>query len=111
VLNQDDIHTLVDKDLLRQRTEEAFQTKEGNTEGMKHPLPIEVLTDLRAYIRNAWREEPRFRSINLSNRRFIVRFGPGGSACKDVLENLGFRLKVCQESFESLLFDPYSRLW
>lgn len=86
----------MDADLLRQRTQDAFREREGNTEGMKHPGPVDVLTDLRAYIKNSWRapEDVKYKSINLSNRRFIVRFGPEGNACKDVLEHLGFQLVV-----------------
>ncbi|KAI1613706.1 ubiquitin thiolesterase [Exophiala viscosa] len=94
VLRPSDVRTLVDADLLQQRTKDAFREREGNTEGMKHPGPVDVLTDLRAYIKNSWkaREDVKYRSINLSNRRFIVRFGPEGNACKDVLEHLGFQL-------------------
>ncbi|KIX01528.1 uncharacterized protein Z518_09254 [Rhinocladiella mackenziei CBS 650.93] len=94
VLRASDVSTLVDPDLLRQRTEEAFREREGHTEGMKHPGPVDVLSDLRAYIKNAWKaqDDAKYRSINLGNRRFIVRFGPDGIACKDVLEHLGFVL-------------------
>lgn len=96
VLRPSDVQTLVDPDLLRHRTEDAFREREGHTEGMKHPVPMDVLLDLRAYLRNSWKahDESKYRSINLSNRRFIVRFGPEGNACKDVLEHLGFQLVV-----------------
>jgi ubiquitin carboxyl-terminal hydrolase 25 len=95
VLRHSDIRTLTDPELLRQRTEEAFRHR-GNTEGMKHPGPMDVLVDLRAYMKNAWRarDDPKYGSINLSNKRFIVRFGPEGAACKDVLDHLGFQLEV-----------------
>ncbi|OAL23576.1 hypothetical protein AYO20_10972 [Fonsecaea nubica] len=94
VLRPSDIHTLIDPALLRQRTEDAFREREGHTEGMRHPGPMDVLLDLRAYLRNSWRarDDAKYRSINLSNRRFIVRFGPEGNACKEVLEHLGFQL-------------------
>jgi ubiquitin carboxyl-terminal hydrolase 25/28 len=96
VLRQSDIHTLTDPGLLRQRTEDAFRERGGNTDGMRHPGPMDVLLDLRAYLRNSWRarNQPKYKSINLSNKRFIVRFGPEGSACRDVLEHLGFQLVV-----------------
>ncbi|KIX99111.1 uncharacterized protein Z520_05572 [Fonsecaea multimorphosa CBS 102226] len=120
VLRPSDIHTLTDHSLLRQRTEDAFREREGHTEGMRHPGPMDVLHDLRAYLRNSWRarDDPKYRSINLSNRRFIVRFGPEGSACKDVLEHLGFQLvpgdcwMVPEPNFEENL--PYQspvNLW
>ena len=86
------IETLTDKVLLRQRTEAAFKLNEANTQGMRHPSPIDVLNDLRIYIRNAWEQDPSRKSIKLSNRRFMVRFGPQGDACKDVLQAFGFRL-------------------
>ena len=93
-LSDAQIHRLVDEDLLRGRTEEAFRTQEGNTQGMKAPSPRDVLEDLRAYIQNAWKEDTTKRAINLTNRRFIVRFGPDGTACKDLLEYLGFHLQA-----------------
>ncbi|KIW92252.1 uncharacterized protein Z519_07236 [Cladophialophora bantiana CBS 173.52] len=113
VLRQSDIHTLTDPALLRQRTEDAFREREGHTEGMRHPGPMDVLLDLRAYLKNSWRarDDPKYRSINLSNRRFIVRFGPEGTACKDVLDHLGFQLlpgdcwMVPEPSFED--HQPY----
>jgi len=94
VLRPSDLQHLLDPEMLRQRTEDAFKERDGNTEGMRHPEPIDVLTDLRAYVRNSWRahKDAKFGSINLSNRRFVVRFGPEGTACKDVLERLGFQL-------------------
>lgn len=96
VLRPSDLQHLLDPEMLRQRTEDAFKERDGNTEGMRHPEPIDVLTDLRAYVRNSWRahKDAKFGSINLSNRRFVVRFGPEGTACKDVLERLGFQLVV-----------------
>lgn len=94
VLSRLAIHTLTDRELLRERTEIAFKSKEGNVEGMKHPTPADVLVDLRAYIRNCWSDDPRFKSIKLSNRRFIVRFGVEGEPCKEVLEELGFKFQV-----------------
>ena len=87
------VRTLTDKRLLEQRTSEAFETQAGHLEGMKHPSPVEVLSDLRAYVRNAWGKESR--PINLENKRFIVRFGPQGHACSEVLEYIGFTLEVC----------------
>lgn len=96
VLRPGDVQTLTDRGLLRERTGAAFREREGYTEGMKHPLPVDVLTDLRTYLKNSWKgkDDPKYRSISLSNKRFMVRFGPDGDACKEVLEHLGFRLVV-----------------
>lgn len=95
VLRPNDVHTLTNPDLLRLRTEEAFRRQGGRTEGMKNPTPTDVLCDLRSYLKNAWEanSDPKFSLIKLTNKRFIVRFGPDGIACRDVLEHLGFQLE------------------
>lgn len=98
VFTDDALHQLIDKELLNQRAKAAFEQKKGQTEGMKWPLPIDVLNDLRAYIRNAWRKDAQ-QEIDLHNKRFVVRFGPDGTACGDVLEMLGFELKVNLHQF------------
>ena len=90
-IEDDKIEILVNKDKLRERTQAAFRDHSGNTQGMKQPLPIDVLRDLRVYVSNAWDKDPGHRFIKLSNKRFVVRFGPNGEPCKDVLEYLGFR--------------------
>lgn len=95
-IDPSEVETLVSKDKLRARTEAAFQVYSGNTQGMKQPLPIDVLRDLRIYVQNSWNQEPQYRSIKLANKRFVVRFGPNGEPCKDILESFGFRLdEVC----------------
>jgi len=92
ILNPDAVHCLIDKDLLKQRTDEAFKMKAGQVEGMRYPTPKDVLLDLRLYMRNARTKAPR--PISIENKRFVVRFGPEGRACKDVLETLKFTYKV-----------------
>lgn len=93
VFSDEALHILLDKDELRQRTAAAFESKKGQTEGMRWPTPLDVLQDLRAYFRNTWvRDGPT--AISLDNKRFVVRFGPGGDSCRAVLESLGFELKV-----------------
>ncbi|KAK5088046.1 ubiquitin-specific protease ubp2 [Lithohypha guttulata] len=59
---------------------------------MKWPTPLDVLVDLRAYFRNSWVRQAST-AISLDNKRFVVRFGPEGQACHDVLERLGFQFK------------------
>ena len=90
-LTDQDVHTLLDKDLLRQRTEEAFRTNAGHVEGMRYPTPMDVLVDLQRYLVNSWTREQR--TISVDNKRFVVRFGPEGTACKDVLYKLKFRFE------------------
>ena len=54
------------------------------------------LKDLRVYVANSWQTAEKYRTVKLSNKRFVVRFGPNGDACRDVLESLGFKLdEVC----------------
>ncbi|KEF51809.1 uncharacterized protein A1O9_12146 [Exophiala aquamarina CBS 119918] len=62
---------------------------------MKNPTPTDVLCDLRSYLKNSWKaiSDPKFSLIKLTNKRFIVRFGPDGIACRNVLEHLGFQLE------------------
>ena len=91
---------LLDKELLAKRSNAAFEMKKGDTEGMKRPLPIDVLVDLRAYIHNAWKKEEQAQ-IGAGNKRFAVRFGPEGKACSEVLEMLGFEVKVCWVSHQN----------
>lgn len=93
IFNDDALYQLLDRELLAKRAKAAFEQKKGQTEGMKWPLPVDVLNDLRAYIRNAWRKDSQT-EIDLNNKRFVVRFGPDGSACGEVLEMLGFELMV-----------------
>ncbi|KAK5050339.1 hypothetical protein LTR84_003620 [Exophiala bonariae] len=95
VLRPNDVRTLTNPELLSQRTEEAFRRQGGQTEGMKSPTPTDVLCDLRSYLKNAWKakSDPKYSLIKLTNKRFIVRFGPDGIACREVLEHLGFQLE------------------
>ena len=98
VLTQAGINLLTNDDLIRERTEQALKEVEG-VEGVKQPLPSEVLMVLRAYIRNSWKDDPKYKAIKVTNRRFVVRFGPDGLACKQFLESLGFELQVRIEAF------------
>lgn len=100
VLVPDAVKYLVDKDALQKRTAEAFERHRGHTEGMKEPTPSDVLSDLRKYILNALTSNADSRAeIKLDNKRFAVRFGPEGRACAEVLEYIGFTLKVCAEAY------------
>ncbi|ETN37308.1 uncharacterized protein HMPREF1541_08299 [Cyphellophora europaea CBS 101466] len=100
VLQDDVVHTLTDREILRQRSEAAFKANEGNTQGMKQPTIIDVLSDLRVYISNAWNKGQARRAINMTNKRFMVRFGPNGDACKEVLETLRFQRDVANNCWQ-----------
>ena len=84
---------LTDQTMLKSRVEEAFKIGGARLEGMKHPSSVEVMSDLRTYMRNSW-EPDKSKLITLNNKRFMLRFGPDGQACKDLLEYMGFTLEV-----------------
>ncbi|RMZ91876.1 hypothetical protein DV736_g914, partial [Chaetothyriales sp. CBS 134916] len=88
---------LTDEAALKERTDAAFSASAATTQGMRRPLPVDVLNDLRIYIRNAWDNDPSKSMIKTSNRRFMVRFGPGGHACRGILEGMGFHLNEAEE--------------
>lgn len=94
-LSPDMVHVLTDQAMLKSRTEEAIKVGQGRLEGMKHPSSAEVMGDLRTYLRNAWIPD-KSKPIRLDNKRFMLRFGPDGEACEDVLEYMGFTLEVSQ---------------
>ena len=99
-LNQDMIHTLTDPIQLSRRTEDAFKAFPHNAAQLKRPAVIDVLNDLRIYLKNPWNTDPQPRRIiQMTNNRFVVRFGPNGDACKDVLEFLRFRRDEVNQSW------------
>jgi ubiquitin carboxyl-terminal hydrolase 25/28 len=89
---------LTDPVLLKARTDAAFKVGQGRLEGFKHPSVLEVMTDLRKYIQNTWTKDNK--TIRPDNKRFVLRFGPNGEDCKELLEFIGFRLEVCEEQHE-----------
>jgi ubiquitin carboxyl-terminal hydrolase 25/28 len=95
IFGVEDIHTLTDETLLKQRTSEAFQRWPNLLEGVARPSVFDVIVDLRKYLRNAWDSSNDGKRIGLDNKRFVVRFGPEGLPCREVLETAGFILKVC----------------
>jgi len=94
VLNPEWTHLLTDPDLLAARTDEAMAANPERLEGIPRPLPINVLDNLRAYVYNALHDSTRSKPISAINKRFVVCFGVDGSACKELLEFLGFQAQV-----------------
>ena len=86
------VKILTDQVLLKTRTDASFRLAAERLEGSKRPSVTEVLTDLRQYLRNAWIGETK--PIRVDNKRFMLRFGPGGEACKELLEFMGFTFEV-----------------
>jgi ubiquitin carboxyl-terminal hydrolase 25 len=94
-LSPDMVDVLTNQALLKARTEAAFKVGQGRLEGLKYPSSVEVMSDLRKYLQNSWTtRDPR--QIRLDNKRFMVRFGPDGEDCKDLLEFIGFTREVCR---------------
>lgn len=95
ILADEWVRQLVDPDLLRQRADEAIATHPERLEGVGRPSPITVLENLRTYISNALHNSQQSKSISAINKRFMTCFGVEGRPCKDLLEFLGFSVKVC----------------
>lgn len=98
ILNPDFVHILTDPDRLRERADEAIAAHPERLEGVARPQPINVLENLRTYVSNALYNSPRSKAISAVNKRFMVCFGIAGEPCKDLLQFLEFRAKVCVPS-------------
>ena len=85
------VRLLVDPDLLRQRQDAVFASEGERLQGVPRAQAIDVLNDLRIYIKNSWTKRS---IINLNNKRFMTRFGLNGAPCKNLLEFLGFTSQV-----------------
>ena len=106
ILGLEAVRTLTDESLLKQRTTEAFQRWPSALEGFPRPSVYDVVFDLRKYLRNAWDSSNDGKRVGLDNKRFVVRFGPEGLACREVLETAGFTFTVRHQC----LFVPASVL-
>lgn len=95
MLHPEWVQLLTDPELLLQRADEAIATHPERLEGIARPQPINVLENLRTYIINAFNPSQQGKSISAINKRFMACFGVEGKPCKDLLEFLGFSVKVC----------------
>ncbi|KAJ9197928.1 hypothetical protein DTO164E3_5484 [Paecilomyces variotii] len=84
------VQLLTDPELLKNRADEAINAHPDRLEGVGHPLPINVLENLRTYISNALHDRQRSKSISAVNKRFMVCFGVEGIPCQDLLRFLEF---------------------
>ncbi|KAF2166323.1 hypothetical protein M409DRAFT_66774 [Zasmidium cellare ATCC 36951] len=84
-----DIALLTDTDRLRRRYE-AVVEDEPEREGLRQATPIEALSRLRRYIKDALNTEHTRRSFPANNKRFIEAYGVRGQECADLLNKLGF---------------------
>lgn len=103
-LSDDHIQILTNKALLSRRTEEVINAEPARFEGHKRPTAVDVLFDLRIYLKNSF-EHQESKPIKADNKRFPLRFGMEGQACKDVLKFLGFMYDVC------FLIFPLTKCW
>jgi ubiquitin carboxyl-terminal hydrolase 25 len=93
VLSDGYVRLLTDRALINQRAEEVIDSDPARFEGYKKPTPVDVLSDLITYLKNS-ADQQESRPIKADNKRFILRFGLDGQACKEMLSYLGFRHEV-----------------
>ena len=94
------IHTLTDRDLIKQRTDETFLARPSNVEGKKRPGVYDVLNNLRSWHRDALTRKSK--PVPVWNTRFILSFGPQGRPCEDVFFALDFKLQVCSVVYDNI---------
>lgn len=90
LINPQFLELLSDPARIRERAEEAIADQPERLEGMAIPTPITVLDNLRLYLHNALHSHERSKAISSANKRFMLSFGLEGTACKEILEFLGF---------------------
>lgn len=91
MLNDEAVRLLTDHETLKLRQDNAFEKEGDRLQGIPRVRPIDVLNDLRIYIKNSWTKRS---NITLNNRRFMTRFGLSGLPCRNLLEFVGFTYKV-----------------
>ncbi|MCJ1285725.1 ubiquitin-specific protease ubp2 [Xylographa opegraphella] len=77
---------LLDKTLIKSRAQKAIFDEPSRFEGHAIPSPIEVVGNLRTYIRNAMTSDEE-RRIPSNNKKWLLCFG---EPCADLLEHIGF---------------------
>ncbi|MCJ1394977.1 ubiquitin-specific protease ubp2 [Xylographa bjoerkii] len=77
---------LLDKSLIKSRAEKAISDEPSRFEGHAVPSPIEVVGNLRTYIRNAMTSHEE-RRIPSNNKKWLLCFG---EPCADLLKHIGF---------------------
>ncbi|KAF2859589.1 cysteine proteinase [Piedraia hortae CBS 480.64] len=86
-LSESDRLLLVSQDLLESR----FQETKYRGEDIRKVTPLEVLTRLHTYIRDALNSNSTRRTIQPHNKRFMEAFGESGRDCAELLTRLGFK--------------------
>lgn len=84
---------LTDTSKLKSRFEAVIQ-QEPEREGIRQATPVDALTRLRRYIKDALRPEHDKRVFPANNKRFMEAYGIHGQDCRDLLQSLGFKYNV-----------------
>jgi ubiquitin carboxyl-terminal hydrolase 25/28 len=88
-----DRNLLTDTSKLRARFDAVVQD-EPEREGIRLATPVDALTRLRRYIKDALKPEHDKRVFPGNNKRFMEAYGLHGRDCRDLLQRLGFRYNV-----------------
>lgn len=97
---------LTDTSKLRSRYDDVVRD-DPEREGIRLATPVEPLTRLRKYIKDALNPDHDKRVFPGNNKRFMEAFGLYGQDCRQLLENLGFRysvrllMGVCKKNVEA----------
>lgn len=84
---------LTDTSKLRARFDAVVQD-DPEREGIRLATPVDALTRLRRYIKDALKPEHDKRVFPANNKRFMEAYGLHGRDCRDLLQKLGFRYNV-----------------
>lgn len=86
-LSERHVELLTDRGLIRKRAKAVIEAQPEHMEGIAIPLPLNILTNLKTYIRDAQiNAAPRM--IKKDSRKWLQCFGTG---CDEVLYHLGFK--------------------
>ena len=88
-INNADRLQLVDTSKLKQRYEDIMK-EDATREGVKQATPVEALSRLRRYLKDALNVQHERRRFPANNKRFMEAFGVEGRDCKELLEKFGF---------------------
>jgi ubiquitin carboxyl-terminal hydrolase 25/28 len=84
---------LTDTSKLKSRFE-AVMADDPEREGIRQASPVDALTRLRKYIKDALNPEHDKRVFPGNNKRFMEAYGVQGRDCRELLQRLGFQYNV-----------------
>jgi ubiquitin carboxyl-terminal hydrolase 25/28 len=101
-----DRNLLTDTSKLRARFDAVVQDG-PEREGIRLATPVDALTRLRRYIKDALKPEHDRREFPANNKRFMEAYGLHGQDCRDLLQRLGFRYNVREEANHRDISEAY----